>query len=136
MFQELLDHFDQAISAAMVDDPVEHGRFTRAYVRAVFREQALGKNNPSAGMSMTVLADPELQTHWSKWLAERLQIHEATDSNAMCEVVRLAADGVWLASFSTDPRTPFHTDRALSQMIALTYPPGANSFTNSDCDRH
>ena len=124
MFQELLDHFDEAIIKGMADDPVEHGRFTRAYVRAVFHDQALGEENPSSGMSVAVLADPDLQEQWSKWLGERLERHEATDGDAMCEVVRLAADGVWLASFSSEPRTPFQPARALKQMISLTYPPG------------
>lgn len=120
MFADLLAHFDAAIDARMAQDPVAHGRFTRAYLEAVFTDQALGDDNPSAALSVSTIADPELLGEWSTWLAQRLEQHAATDDNALCEVVRLAADGVWLISISPDPTSPINFARARAAMLALT----------------
>ena len=106
--------------ARMAQDPVAHGRFTRAYLEAVFTDQALGDDNPSAALSVSTIADPELLGEWSTWLAQRLEQHAATDDNALCEVVRLAADGVWLISISPDPTSPINFARARAAMLALT----------------
>jgi hypothetical protein len=44
-----------------------------------------------------MLTDPKLRRLWARWFQDRLDSHEATDSDVQLTAIRLAADGVWLA---------------------------------------
>jgi AcrR family transcriptional regulator len=97
VFDDLLKQFSDEIDRFMADDPEPIGRFTRAYVRAAFADHKLGTRSPWAALSATTIFDPAMRKQWSNWLDARLEVHSATDSSPRLEIVRLAADGVWMA---------------------------------------
>lgn len=97
VFSDLLDRLDAQIDALMAADQDAHGRFTRAYVEAVFDDHALDNDGPWAALSVSMITDPELRRLWSGWMEHRLAQHAGTDNDPALEVVRLAADGAWLA---------------------------------------
>lgn len=122
MFADLLEYFDRVIDGFMAKDPEPYGRFTRAYVEGVFSDHRQGEAAPSARLSVSMLSDPELQLAWSNWLAARLERHADTDRDETLEVVRLAADGVWLAIITPSGVSPVDFERARSTMLDLTRP--------------
>ena len=97
MLKNLLEQFDQLIDAYLAEDTILQGRFTRAYVEMVFSEEIPDPSDPWASLCLSTMSEPELQKMWAEWLNKRLELHSATDSDPMFEIVRLAADGAWLS---------------------------------------
>ncbi len=97
LFADLLARLDGEIDAFMQIDPQPHGRFTRAYVRAVFADRARPEGSLWAPLSVTMIADPSLRGMWNEWLADRLARHAETDGTSILEMARFAADGLWLS---------------------------------------
>lgn len=101
VFDDLLIQLDGQIDAFMAADGSTHGCFTRAYVEAVFANHRLeGDDDPWRAVALSTVTEPTLQAMWADWLAQRLGRHASTDSDPMLEIVRLAADGAWLAFMS------------------------------------
>ena len=96
VFGEMMDTIDRDIDKRIAADPEPYGSFTRAYVEAVFG-MAQGAGGPWAALSISTLTDAGLRALWAKWFHGRLERHHATDADLRLVVVRLAADGVWLA---------------------------------------
>lgn len=99
MFTDFLAVLDRDIDALIAADGEGPGCFSRAYVDAMFRQGEIGADSSCAVLGIAMLTDPRLRELWAKWLAARLDRHHATDSAAELEVIRYAADGVWLADF-------------------------------------
>lgn len=95
LFEDLLDQFDTEIDAHMSADPVDFGRFTRAYVRACFADRARREGSHWAALSVAMVSEPALRHLWTEWIDERLARHRDTDSAAILAMVRMATDGVW-----------------------------------------
>lgn len=107
VFADLLAELGREIDGYMALDDRPFGRFTRAYVRAAFADHELAMRSPWGALSVSLVAEPALRQLWSDWLQARLSDHQATDGTPMLEIVRLAADGVWLADLlqpDTGPR--------------------------------
>lgn len=98
MFIDFLAALDREIDALIAADG-SHGCFSRAYVEAMFRQGEIGANSPCALLGIAMLTDPRLRELWAKWLAARLERHRETDGGLDLEMIRYAADGVWLADF-------------------------------------
>lgn len=102
LFDDLTSKFDQAINEEMRGDPVAHGRFTRAYLAAVF---TLGGEGAEADrqaqgwrvLTIALLSEPVLRARWRQWIADREDAFMETDASSNCLLVRMAADGLWLA---------------------------------------
>lgn len=97
VFSDLLEQMDREIEKSMDKDPVAHGRFTRAYVRACFSDRLLGERSLWGALSVAIVSEPALRSLWSAWLDDRMALHAETDGDPDLIAVRLAADGVWLA---------------------------------------
>lgn len=97
VFADLLERLDHEIDAHLAEDKEQYGRFTRAYVEVTFADHRHNGNNPWTDLSLSMVIEPDLRPMWSKWLADRLERHSETDRNGQLEIVRLAADGAWLA---------------------------------------
>ncbi|PDT42214.1 MULTISPECIES: TetR/AcrR family transcriptional regulator [Sinorhizobium] len=95
LFDELVARFDRAIEAAMADDSVDRGRFTRAYLTVCFALEEEGKDWQV--LAIALLAEPHLKARWREWVERRSAEFAATDSSQDCLLARFAADGVWLA---------------------------------------
>ncbi|MFH1914377.1 MAG: TetR/AcrR family transcriptional regulator [Pseudomonadota bacterium] len=97
VFFDLLGQMGREIDRVIADDSAAHGRFTRAYLATVFRAEAFASTNVCAALSIAMLTEPGLRALWWQWLNDRLEKHAATDGTTTLAMVRLAADGVWLA---------------------------------------
>lgn len=120
LFAEKLRSLDAEIDASMAADPVAYGRFTRAYVRSTLRVGQTGPC-PCAALSVSTLVDPALRQAWRDWYSARLQRHRDTDGAPELQLVRYAADGVWLEDLmAPDSEPPIDRQALFSQMIDLT----------------
>jgi AcrR family transcriptional regulator len=97
MFEKMVSQLDQLIDGYMADDEMEYGRFSRAYVEVAISDVSLDPLDPWASLCMSSMSEPELQKKWAEWMVHRLKVHKSTDNDPMLEIVRLAADGAWLA---------------------------------------
>lgn len=93
---EILTRIDSEIDTALAHDAGGYGTFTRAYLHCVFAGGDLG--SPWSALSLSAITDPQLATIWANWLGARLRQHSQTDQAPGLEILRLAADGYWLAS--------------------------------------
>ena len=121
VFANLLAEFRREIDGYMAKDERSFGRFTRAYVHAAFADHELGMRSPWAALSVSLIAEPALRQLWSDWLEARLLDHHETDSAPMLEIVRLAADGVWLSDLLQPEIEPRRDLTGLkSHLLSLT----------------
>lgn len=125
---EMLDIAGRTIGAQMATDPVSHGRFTRAYLHGVFTEHKMPGIVSSRTLCLAMLADPALQSSWSDWVEQQVRLHAATDDNMNCALVRLAADGTWLASLRNPEAPPPVSVAVREALVALTLP-----VSGTDC---
>jgi AcrR family transcriptional regulator len=98
LFDSLLERFDADLDVRMRNDPVPHSRFTRAYLQAVVDL----KDNPGeaacwAQVTIALLVEPRLRQRWRDWVQTRAEEYVGTDSSMDAQIVRFAADGLWLA---------------------------------------
>ncbi|MGK6312364.1 TetR/AcrR family transcriptional regulator [Neorhizobium sp. DT-125] len=100
VFTDLLGKLDEEIGRLMSEDPVEQGRFTRAYIDAFFQVTRDGAKSPWAALSISCMTDARLRALWSDWMRERLARHAATDDRPALKLARYAADGIWLANLT------------------------------------
>jgi len=109
LFDDLIGKLDQTIAEEMRNDPVAHGRFTRAYLSSVFALQDEADAQGWQVLTIALLSEPHLRARWRQWVADRAGEHGGTDSSTGCLLARLAADGLWLAdilrSHEIDPAT-------------------------------
>jgi len=94
--EDLLSRLDDLIDAFIKQTSQGYGCFTYAYIESVFTADAT--TNPWAVLSISILADSELRGLWLSWLLKRQRRHVATDADPELGIIRLAADGVWLAN--------------------------------------
>lgn len=120
MFGAHLEQLGKALSDQMQADPEPYGAFTRAYLRSVFELAPAEKGGAWASVYVAMLSDARLRVIWADWFMAQLDQHRATDGDPRLAIVRLAADGAWLADMSDIVLA----DRAglLDQLLAMTRP--------------
>ncbi|WP_132955814.1 TetR/AcrR family transcriptional regulator [Rhizobium sp. BK251] len=98
LFDSLSERFSAEIEEVMRNDPVPHGRFTRAYLSicASLRDRP-AESSGWTQITMALLAEPRLRHRWREWVRLREEEYVGTDSSVNAQIVRLAADGLWLA---------------------------------------
>jgi AcrR family transcriptional regulator len=97
VFNDLLEKFDEWIDSLLADDPIEYGRFTRAYANTVLLPAPKGQTVSWNALSVSMITDPDLRTLWHDWYTTRMKQHKHTDSDPVLQLIRYAADGIWLA---------------------------------------
>jgi AcrR family transcriptional regulator len=117
VFHQVLDTLDRELNERMAADPEPYGSFTRAYLESVFEMGQDTAGGPWATLSISMLTDPALRALWVRWFQARTDRHQATDSDMKLAVVRLAADGIWLADLAgmTLDRRPELRDHLLEE---------------------
>ncbi|MGE8210984.1 MAG: hypothetical protein ACN6RH_15930 [Stenotrophomonas rhizophila] len=117
--QALVD-FDRAVQGLIADDPVAHGRFSRAYVTAIFRA-CLAPSDPGPGAPRG-RPDPEIAQALKRWIQDQLQQHPGEGSDHRLTAARRAAHGFWLQSLANpiDADGRPRADRLLDGLLALT----------------
>lgn len=117
---DLLTRIDAEVEQALAQDTGGRGSFTRAYLRCTFTP-AEGAASPWSSLSLSAITDPGLAQIWAGWMARRLMRHAATDGFPDLEVVRLAADGWWLANLQgMDPETRSAAGALHARLAAMT----------------
>lgn len=105
-----IDHFSAALAKRM-EHEVGQGRFTRAYVNVCLQT---ARQQGDLSLVTTLWADPRLRTAWYVWLADQENLHAETDGEVRFKILRLAADGAWLAMLDTADPEPWE-----AELIAL-----------------
>jgi len=102
VFNDAMAKFEAEVNAAMAEDPIKYGSFTRAYIDATISlgEKGQEEYDNQATLYVLMLGDSELRELWAKWANEQLKKHAATDNTETLCMVRLVADGIWLSDFS------------------------------------
>lgn len=118
VFADTLERLDTRLDAHMADDPVAHGRFTRAYVAVTLAPDQLEARSPIAALSFAVLGDRSLDPLWEDWINSRIARHAKTDDDPMLQIVRFAADGAWFAYVAAD--TPHDLDGLRERLLEMT----------------
>lgn len=118
VFKEMMAALDCTIDEELARDPVCRGRFTRAYVKALRKIEVGLLDERGIPISLSMLIDPALTRRWSEWIKDRLKRHADTDSGVDLEVVRLAADGFWLATMCKSPVSD--VEAIIERLIAYT----------------
>ncbi|OAE39513.1 TetR family transcriptional regulator [Agrobacterium tumefaciens] len=118
---DLLAALDLEIDELISQDCEAFGRFTRAYVNAVFSDRGRDSGRQWAAISVSMVGEPSLRRMWNSWIEGRLARHKETDDGVVLELVRLAADGIWFADLLADDGRAGGDRAALkARMIAQT----------------
>lgn len=121
LLDDLMGRLDAAIRQAMIDDPEPRGRFTRAYLRVCFVLGGMAEEERWKAMTMALLGEPHLRQRWRRWVEDQSLLHAGTDSSIDCELVRFAADGLWLASLlESHPLDPGRELDLMHRLVELT----------------
>lgn len=105
-------HFSVALDYNLREDSRTAGRFTRAYVKACL---ASARSEPGLSLITALWADTSLRRDWYAWLEKEETRHHATDGSVELKLVRLAADGAWLAAMDGADTTQWEAG-----LIAMT----------------
>lgn len=117
-----LVEFDRAVQALVDQDPAPYGRFSRAYVTAIFRACLLP---PEPGACVPRgRPDPEIAQALKHWIQAQLLRHPGEGEDHRLTAARRAAHGFWLQSMACpidDDGQP-RAARLLDGLLALTRP--------------
>ncbi|MGH8039964.1 MAG: hypothetical protein ACREPD_19715 [Stenotrophomonas sp.] len=117
-----LVEFDRAVQRLVDQDPDVHGRFSRAYVTALFRACLL-PHDPQAGAPRG-RPDPEIAQALKHWIQAQLLRYPGEGDDHRLTAARRAAHGFWLQSMACpidDDGRP-RAARLLDGLLALTRP--------------
>ncbi|RLL34592.1 TetR/AcrR family transcriptional regulator [Acinetobacter cumulans] len=116
----VLQRLDQAFDEYMARDPEPYGRFTRAFIHFTLQRDVQEIGSLWTAISMVMLTDQAFNAQWIEWLNGRLVLHAETDSGIELQLLRCAADGLWLTMF-TGVDDPDETQRLELEMMRRTY---------------
>ena len=122
MLQYILMQFDQEVDHQITQDSQPYGCFTRAYIELTLTNEAFGVHSLWASLSMIMVTEKSFSDLWNNWLAQRLQRHEATDSDIHLKILRYAADGAWFIE-SLDPKKMDDLLILKEELIQRSYSP-------------
>jgi AcrR family transcriptional regulator len=104
--QDMLGRFAEVVEQTIAQDAEPWGRFTRAYVVATFADPAFRAGGQWSALHVSMMGEPALRQIYTEWLDEKLNRFHETDGSPELRIVRLAADGAWLANLLRDEGTP------------------------------
>lgn len=115
-----VDQLNTELDRLMADDPVEYGRFTRAYINSIRQDVASGRKEQWVSFAIYALSEPHLKSMYNEWMKEKQRLHHDTDSDQMLQVLRYAADGIWLEILMGAGYQEEHSG-LLSSLVKMTY---------------
>jgi AcrR family transcriptional regulator len=121
MLVEAFDRLNFEIDQYMENDPVAYGRFTRAYIEFTLKKPSKDGSNLWSALSFTMLSNPTFNQYWIEWLENRLEHFKDTDGHQDLNILRYAADGIWLTYF-TGIDNPEKTQQIVKELVQRTYP--------------
>lgn len=118
--EECLSRFDRRIEAELAADAVAAGRFSRAYLQVMTGIEVTERERVWGLLSVVLFAEPEFRDRWGRWLAAHLARHGETEQSVLFDIVRLAADGIWLSDMSGENADPLRRAAIVARLRALT----------------
>ncbi|MFG1430011.1 TetR/AcrR family transcriptional regulator [Xanthobacter sp. V2C-8] len=114
LHEELLRGFEARLEELMAQDVDPHGRFTRAYLLANLDSASHENAERWNSLAVLLLAEATMRERWGAWISNRLSALGPEEKTVAMQIVRTAADGLWLAEL-TGIGAP--SDREREQMI-------------------
>lgn len=120
LFDDLAHRFDQALAERMVADPVEKGRFTRAYIAVCFPAGGVAEGEEGwKALTVAMISEPHLRERLRSWVDGRAEARAEAPLDAL--LVRYAVDGIWLSDLLGAPSmTPAQRAAMMERLIALS----------------
>ncbi|WP_165837590.1 TetR/AcrR family transcriptional regulator [Zavarzinia aquatilis] len=118
--EECLSRCDRRIEAELAADPVVAGRFSRAYLQVMTGVEVTERERVWGLLSVMLFAEPEFRDRWGRWLAAHLARHDETGQSVLFDIVRLAADGIWLSDMSGENSDPSRRAAIIARLRTLT----------------
>ncbi|WP_031388000.1 TetR/AcrR family transcriptional regulator [Desulfonatronum thiodismutans] len=115
-----IDQLDTELGKLMAEDPIEYGRFTRAYINSIWKDVASGQKEQWISFAIYALSEPQLKSMYNEWMKEKQRLHHDTDSDQLLQVLRYAADGIWLEILMGAGYQKEHS-ALLSSLIEMTH---------------
>jgi len=118
LFSRLLARMEKKIMALMKADPNRNGRFSRAYLMYIAE---LGETDESRQLALLSLAMPNemvLRKCWRDWMLDHLAQADDIDRSYVGNLVRYAADGLWLSELTEGPTLSQTERQALVNRLA------------------
>lgn len=120
---EMMEDFQEQLDALIAADPEPAGRFTRAYIEAVFADLDKADSRPWAALAVSMITDPTTRAVWSNWFMDYIGRHRADESSIDLTMARLAADGAWYAVvLGIEDRAGPRRDELKARLVAMTRP--------------
>lgn len=114
LFVSLLEIMDKRITLLMQQDPIEKGRFSRAYLNYIAALSETDESRQLAILSLAMPNEPVLRKCWRDWMLKHLETGDRVDNSYIGTLVRYAADGLWLSEL-TEGKT--NTDKERTDLI-------------------
>ncbi|MBN8500913.1 MAG: TetR/AcrR family transcriptional regulator [Sphingomonadales bacterium] len=114
LFDSVLADFENALAERMAKDPIQRGRFSRAYLDLSLEGGGDGDTYP---LWTGLMADADLRAAWAAWLSNQIESHAATEPIVAAEIIRFASDGVWLNHYAGI--RPGDTQRLRSALVKI-----------------
>lgn len=125
MIATYMENFTELMEAAAREDPVQQGRWTRAFVRASFHDDFSLCSGNEVSLFAAIATNPELiapvRELSEKW---QRQIEQDGIDPALATLIRLAADGLGFAElFDCAPPPELLRTQVAELLIKLTQTP-------------
>lgn len=120
LYIDRFTQFEEQIEELIASDPVAHGCFTRAYLRAA---SLAASRDDTASFFALVLSSKDFKARTLAWMEERLKRHAKTDTFPEAQVVLFAADGLLMSMLLDDEEQLLERREATrATLLAMTYP--------------
>ncbi|MCP1726963.1 AcrR family transcriptional regulator [Natronospira proteinivora] len=100
IIKDLITSAEREINEHMAEDPDKYGSFTRAYIEFSLNSAWEGLYDRPTAIAILAISDSELRSIWADWYNEMQRKHRQTDGDEHLAIIRLTADGLWLAALS------------------------------------
>lgn len=122
VFKRLLSIMDRRISVIMKSDPIEAGRFSRAYLTYISDLKESDESRQLAILSLAMPNEPVLRQCWRDWMLAHLAKGDKLDNSYLGTLIRYAADGLWLSELTEGPTISQEERKALvGRLSAMTF---------------
>lgn len=122
LFAEIFLRWDKEIARHMKDDPLEEGRFTRAYVlSSVVPFDGQFDTRIIGALALAMHVDENLRRQWNDWLEAYLGREGGNEQAVERRIARAAANGLWLAGHIGTAVTPLpEREEMVRVLLAMT----------------
>ncbi|HCC0195154.1 TPA: TetR family transcriptional regulator [Proteus mirabilis] len=122
VFKRLLGIMDKRIALIMAKDPIEAGRFSRAYLTYISDLKQSDESRQLAILSLAMPNEPIMRQCWRDWMLGHLAKGDKLDNSYLGTLIRYAADGLWLSELTEGPTISQQERSALvERLLKMTF---------------